>query len=137
MTPFHENFYLIFGAGLGIAAIASIGAGMMRGLMIPAFLLIVGVLSCWAGLFLGLEIGYQQWQALPDPPAEAFADTFPMGALIAGWLPAMFFCIVAFGITRMFRNLLSKPNIRRERVISNVTPEETGNPYQAPNETRR
>lgn len=134
MTTFHEYFYPIFGAGIGIATISSIGAGMLRGLVQPAFLLIVGVLSFWGGLFLGSEIGYQKWQSLPNPPAEAFADTFPMGALIAGWLPAVIFCAIVFGVARLARYFLSRPNIRPEQAISNFAPEESGNPYQTPNE---
>ena len=103
MTPYHEYFYPIFGTGLVIAVIASFVAGWTRGVVIPVILLIVGLLSFWGGLFIGSEVGYQVWQTSPDPPPEAFSDTFPMGALFFGWLPSGFVCGCVFGVTRLIR----------------------------------
>ena len=59
-------------------------------------LLFVGALSSWVGLFLGSEMYYRVWQAMPDPPDEAFADTAPLGVLLGGWLPGGLFVAVAF-----------------------------------------
>ena len=59
-------------------------------------LLFVGALSGWVGLFLGSEMYFRVWQAMPDPPDEAFADTAPLGVLLGGWLPGGLFVGVAF-----------------------------------------
>ena len=132
MTPFHEYFYPIFGSGLAIATIASIVAGLSRGVLVPVIFLIVGVLSFWAGLFIGSEIGYQVWQGIPDPPPEAFADTFPMGALFAGWIPAGVYCAATFGLAGLARILLFQKRSRSEHGVSSSIPVESGNPYQSP-----
>ena len=99
MTTFDEHFYPIFGVGCAVAILASLVAGWAPRIyiMIPA--LLFRIIACWGGLFLGAEIGYREWQSLPDPPPEAFADTFPMGAMLAGWLPAGALCLFVFGIT--------------------------------------
>ena len=137
MTVFHEYFYAIFGSGLVLAAIASIIAGFSRGIAIPIITLIFGVLAFWASLFLGSEIGYQQWQSMPNPPDEAFADTMPMGALIAGWAPGAFFCGLVFGVSRLLafafrRKEPNAPMTELERKSRLHPEQETGNPYQPP-----
>lgn len=132
MTPFAQYFYPIFGAGILIAAMASFVAGRASGYVIPILGNVVGVLAFWAGLFIGSEIGYQKWQATPNPPAVAFNDTMPMGALLAGWMPASVFCGFVFGATKATSYLFSLNRTRPSYMPSREAPEETGNPYQGP-----
>ena len=79
-TPFGEYFYPIFAVGVLLATVVSLYAGSARGWLLPLLCLMVGVFSFWGSLFIGLEVGYQMWQASPDPSDEAFSDTSPMGA---------------------------------------------------------
>ena len=135
MTPYHTYFYPIFGAGALVALLLSLIAGWRRGCIVPLICLPLGVFGFWAGLFFGADIGYQQWQSMPDPPDEAFADTAPLGALLIGWLPGSVFCGIVFGVTRLIRVFISpsatdKPNPNVGAV--NVTRVETSNPYQSP-----
>ncbi len=137
MTIFHEYFYPIFGTGLAIACIASVIAGFSRGIAISIITMIIGILAFWAGLFLGSEIGYQKWQSMPNPPDEAFADTMPMGALIAGWAPAAVFCGIVFGVSRLLalgfrRKHWNSPLAELEETSRSNPSQETGNPYQSP-----
>ena len=86
----------IFGVGLLVAAVAAVTAAVNRSWIGRIPLLLVGVLSVWAGLFFGLDKFYRVWQGSSDPPDEAFADTAPLGALLAGWIPGGLFVGVVF-----------------------------------------
>lgn len=135
MTPYHEYFLPIFLSGCLIASIASCLAGRLSGCVWPGLLLIAGVLSFWAGLFIGSEAGYRAWQSMPDPPAEAFSDTSAMGALILGWLPGGIFCLALFALVRGIRWILNrkKPTVVPAEVVEGTSPSvETGNPFQGP-----
>ncbi|MCP4953512.1 MAG: hypothetical protein GY922_16865 [Proteobacteria bacterium] len=138
MTPYHTYFFPIFGAGLLAALIVSLLAGWRRGCLVPLVCLPLGVLSFWSGLFFGAEIGYRQWQGMPNPPDEAFADTAPLGALLLGWLPASIFCGFVFGFTRLIRQFVAPRDIKQTSPapispnVDHVDRVETGNPYQAP-----
>ena len=138
MTTFHEYFIPIFGAGVTVAVIASIAAGFSRGVILPIVALIIGVLAFWAGLFLGSEIGYQKWQAIPNPPDEAFADTMPMGALIAGWVPGVCFCAFIFATSRVLKIAVVhfKRNSNEPQAKDNQTELQPTNPYRSPNDYR-
>ena len=84
MTTYHEFFLPIFGLGCLIAVIASFIAAQKSGIIVPGLFLAVGIVAFWASLFLGSGFGYQAWQSVPDPPAEAFNDTAPLGATYLG-----------------------------------------------------
>ena len=135
MTVYHQYFFPIFTAGALVALILSLIAGWRRGCIVPLICLPLGVLGFWAGLFFGAEIGFRQWQSIPDPPAEAFADTAPLGALLVGWLPGSVFCGVIFGLTRLAYTLTS-PRTANDAdttpVTTNLSSVESGNPYQVP-----
>ena len=141
MTAYDQIFYPIFGVGCAIAATASFLAAFLAarksGFVFPVVALGVGIIAFWAALFIGSEVGYQTWQSIPDPPAEAFSDTAPMGALIVGWLPGSVYCGVifgiVFGITWLARHLRpgGAPDLSSD--VSDSKCVETGNPYQAPN----
>ena len=94
--------------------------------------LVVGIFAFWGTLFVGSEIGYQKWQSIPNPPDEAFADTFPMGALLAGWLPGSVYCGFLFGIMRLCLLLIPKRNSINAPTPSSTVRTESGNPYQGP-----
>jgi hypothetical protein len=83
----HAAFRSIAGVGATLGVIAAILAVRNRSWLGRIPLLLVGTLSAWAGLFFASEKYFRVWQASPDPPAEAFADTGPMGALLGGWIP--------------------------------------------------
>ncbi len=89
-------FRAIFGLGLVLGVIAALSASRNRSWFGRIPLLLVGTLCVWAGLFFSSEKYYRVWQASPDPPDEAFADTAPIGALLAGWIPGGLFVGVAF-----------------------------------------
>lgn len=130
MTPYDEVFFPIFGIGCFVAFVASFAAACVRGIALPIILLMIGVVAFWGALFLGSDLGYRAWQSIDDPPSEAFADTAPMGALIAGWLPGGVFCVFVYGPIRLIRFFLRRPESTIER--SEVMPTESSNPYQSP-----
>ena len=135
MTVYHQYFFPIFGAGALLALILSLVAGWRRGCIVPLICLPLGVFSFWSALFLGAEVGYRQWQSIPNPPDEAFADTAPLGAFLAGWLPGLIFCGAIFGLTRVIHALVSSRDVTQMNpspTSANSNRVETGNPYQAP-----
>ena len=131
-TAFDEYFYPIFGSGVLVATVLSLYAGKARGWLLPLFCLVVGIFAFWGTLFVGSEIGYQKWQSIPNPPDEAFADTFPLGALLAGWLPGSVYCGFLFGIMRLCLLLIPKRNSINAPTPSSTVRTESGNPYQGP-----
>jgi hypothetical protein len=139
VTVYYEVFLPIWGTGCAIAAIVSFFAAWRSGFFVPTILLIVGVVAFWAGLFLGSEFGYQAWQSMPDPPDEAFRDTFPLGALVFGWIPGSVFCLLVFGGGWLVRQLgillFGRRAVIHEpvgRVDSDVERPFDENPYQSP-----
>ncbi len=100
MTPLDQVFYPVFGAGCLVGAIASALAARRPGGPRAWGLLLLGTLVVWGTLWLGLELGYRAWQAMPEPPEEAYADPEPAGALFLGWIPAGLSCLALY---RFFR----------------------------------
>ena len=91
-------FYRMAGIGAIFGAIAAILAGWHRWWLVQLPLLLVGIFCTWAGLFLASDHGYRVWQRGPNPPDEAFADTAPIGFLLAGWIPGGIFVGLVFGV---------------------------------------
>ncbi|MEY4005934.1 MAG: hypothetical protein RLZZ221_2030 [Verrucomicrobiota bacterium] len=83
----HTAFRSIFGIGATLGMIAALLAARNRSWFGRIPLLLIGTLCVWAGLFFASEKYFRVWQASSDPPDEAFADTAPLGALLAGWVP--------------------------------------------------
>ncbi|MGI9498170.1 MAG: hypothetical protein ACR2NK_19090 [Mariniblastus sp.] len=131
-TPFDEYFYPIFGWGVVVATALSLCAGKARGWRLPLLCLMVGIFSFWVTLFIGSEVGYQMWQNVSNPPEEAFADSFPMGALLIGWLPGIFYCGFVFGITKLVPLLVSKRAPHPSQPPVSTARTESENPFQGP-----
>ena len=86
-TDRHAAFLAHVWGGLGLAFVAVILAAINRSWLGRLPLLMVGILAVWVGLFMGSDKYFRVWQSDPNATQEAYADTGPMGALIAGWLP--------------------------------------------------
>lgn len=91
-------FFTLAGIGAIFGTIAAILAGWIRWWLGQIPLLLVGIFCTWAGLFLASDHGYRVWQRGPNPPDEAFADTAPIGFLLAGWIPGGIFVGLVFGV---------------------------------------
>lgn len=89
-------FHTLFWGGVGLAFIASILAAINRSWLGRVPLLMIGVLAIWVGLFMGSEKYFRVWQGTPNASDEAYADTGPMGALFAGWMPGIVVVLLLF-----------------------------------------
>jgi hypothetical protein len=103
VTPFHQALLVFFVPGLLLGLLLSVLAGATRSIWwsIPIFL--VAAILVWGSLVVGVAKGYDAWQAMPDPPDEAFADGAKLtGSVLFGWLPSGLFCAAIYLITRLF-----------------------------------
>ena len=118
----HLAFWVIFGIGLAFGFLGGVLAASNRFLLVPILLMFVGILSLWVGLFLASDKFYRVWQATPNASSEAYADTGPMVALLAGWIPGVVFVGIVYflsaGAILMFRWL----SVRRLRPVPPTTP---------------
>ncbi|MFP6872624.1 MAG: hypothetical protein VCA55_03865 [Verrucomicrobiales bacterium] len=97
MTPFQEVFLMYLAIGLPFGFLVTFFASRVKSLTARLPLCLLAVLIVWLTLFLGVTQGYDAWQALPNPPEEAFADGGGLtGVVIAGWLPAGIFVAAAY-----------------------------------------
>ena len=101
MSPLQESFLLWAGSAIFIMAVLVLVATWHFNVLIQVGIVLVGIIIVWAGLFLGLDIGYREWQRMPDPPDEAFADTAPLGMLLAGWLPGGMITITWWALLKL------------------------------------
>jgi hypothetical protein len=118
-------FRTIFGIGAALGVVAALLAARNRSWFGRIPLLLVGTLCVWAGLFFASEKFFRVWQASPDPPDEAFADTGPLGALLAGWIPGGLLVLVVFAAGRLFFAWRRRVALRAI-VPPSPTPPETG-----------
>lgn len=98
----HAAFRSIFGIGAALGVIAAVSAARNRSWFGRIPLLLTGTLCVWAGLFLASEKYFRVWQASPNSPDEAYADTAPLGALLAGWIPGGLFVGAVFAAGLFF-----------------------------------
>ena len=133
MNPFDAYFYPIFGLACLVSTTMTFLAARKRGTLVPGMLFGLGVLSFWIGLFVGSDLGYRAWQAMPDPPPDAFTDTLPLGALLAGWIPGSIFCGLIFSVLRLILFFSSATSAVEQTNQSMAEPPDSGNPYQSPN----
>lgn len=108
MTPYNEVFIPIMILGLLVAVASATLAGFVRGSIGPIVLLIIGAFAFWEALSVGSDLGFRAWQAIPDPPKEAYSDAGPAIAMYFGWIPGVFLCGVVFGVSRGFRWALNR-----------------------------
>ncbi len=108
MTPYNEVFIPIMILGLLVAVASATLAGFVRGWIGAIVLLLIGIFAFWQALSAGSDLGYRAWQAIPDPPKEAYSDAGPAIALVFGWIPSTFLCGFVFGVTRVFRWALNR-----------------------------
>jgi hypothetical protein len=94
----HAAFFTLLGVGVAFALISAAMAAWNRSWWGRAPLLLAGTLCAWSGLFFASEKYFRVWQSMDDAPAEAFADTAPLGALLGGWLPAGILVALAFAV---------------------------------------
>lgn len=106
MTPLDFYFYTIFGAGCVLAGVLSLIASGCRWLS-AALLLATAICIFWSGLLSGLEIGFRAWQAIPNPPEEAYSDSGPSIVLVGGWIPGTIFCMIVFLCGQLFHRFLN------------------------------
>ena len=139
MTPLQEMFITIFGGGAVFSALLAFIAGRLSGWLLPLVLFCLSVLSFWISLFLGLDLGYRAWQAMPNPPDAAYSDASPSGALIAGWIPGVAYAFCWFGLSWLVRLVLWKPKVLQAILVeqsqhadAQSAALETGNAYQPP-----
>lgn len=97
--------YLAVGA---LAALGLIAFGVLRfrGLG-QALACLLATLALWAGLFLGVHMGYGAWQRVPDAGTDAFADGADLtGAFMLGWLPAAVTCLAMLAVLHLAKRTL-------------------------------
>jgi hypothetical protein len=139
VTPLQETFITIFGGGATLSALLAFIAGRLSGWLFPLLLFGLSVLCFWISLFLGLDLGYRAWQAMPNPPDAAYSDSSPSGAMIAGWIPGVGYVSFWFGLSWLIRLFVWKPKVLQGIVVEQSehagalsTALETGNAYQPP-----
>ena len=103
MNPYEQIFFPIMGLGFSVAVVASFVAGWSRTTQLSTTLLLIAIVTFWAAMFIGSDMGFRVWQSIPNPPPEAFHDSFPSGALFLGWFPSGIFCGIVFLLTRLIR----------------------------------
>ena len=98
-SSFHGAVFAHVSLGATCALITAIAAACIPSWVARVILLVGGVLSMWPTLLRGFDRGYRVWQAQPNPPDEAFADSGPtMGAIFLGWIPAGMWWLASFGV---------------------------------------
>jgi len=81
--------------------LAYIGA-KAKGDSLRSSCVMTSILFFWAGLGLASDLSFRAWQSIPDPPPEAFNDAGAAGAMFFGWIPAIFFTLIVYQITKAF-----------------------------------
>ena len=67
---------------------------------------LVAALALWAGLVVGVHMGYGEWQSSPGAGDQAYADGAKLtGALLFGWMPAGFLAVLGWSLLTVARNV--------------------------------
>ena len=123
--------WTLLGVGFGIALLACILATVNRSWLGRIPLLLVGILALWAGLLLGSDLYFRVWQAMPNPPDQAYSDSGPSLLVIAGWIPgtigvSLLFlpCWLVIGLIRRRTDHRGESDHSRavEPIVSNIPP---------------
>ena len=98
LNPYHSTLLFFSGSALLVMMFLVLIAVWRFPLWVQLITVLLGIAIVWGGLFIGSELGFRNWQAMPNAPDEAYADTAPLGMLIAGWLPAGYFTAAWWGV---------------------------------------
>ncbi|MEM7310484.1 MAG: hypothetical protein AAF682_27655 [Planctomycetota bacterium] len=102
LTPYHSTLLTIACPALGFSLLMVLIATWRCRIAVQCVAVLLGILVLWAGLVAGSYYGYEAWQAMPDPPDEAFADGAKLMALfLLGWLPAGLVTFAWWGFLRV------------------------------------
>lgn len=88
--------FVLLGIGLTASLLAAVLAAWNRSWWGRLPILGVGILGTWIGLLVSSDLYFRVWQAMPNPPDEAYADSGPAGALLFGWMPGILVMVVLF-----------------------------------------
>ncbi len=110
----YQRGFLPWLVGGGVAAAAVIIFGRSRPRRLTGFACwLLAVLLLWGSLVQGVGAGYAAWQAIPNPPEEAFADGGPMvGTLFLGWVYSGVLCSACWALLLLIskiRRIGSRP----------------------------
>jgi hypothetical protein len=126
-----------FAWGLAISFLLLIFSSICSRLVLRLAFLGTAILVLWIAMFVGAEVGYNDWQGIPNPPDEAFSDTGPIFFLLAGWLPSLALLVPIHLALRFCWQVLapktSAQQLDTSQPINTVDrPPDDGNPYQSP-----
>ena len=86
-------------------AVFGVSSQPRKGVWVAAqvFAFLIAALALWAGLFMGVHIGYGEWQGSPGAGDKAYADgaqltgSFMFGGFPGGFLAAVLWCLLTVG----------------------------------------
>ena len=108
---FHAELakYLSLGGVIALVtlcvAVFGVSSQRRKGVWVAAQILafLIATLALWAGLFMGVHIGYGEWQGSPGHGDKAYADGAQLtGSFMFGWFPggflaAVLWCLLTVG----------------------------------------
>jgi hypothetical protein len=92
----------VFGVSSGLEGVEAgdvVSAQRRKGVRVAVQFLafIVATLALWAGLFMGVHMGFGEWQGSPGAGDKAYADGAQLtGSLMFGWMPAVLVAALAW-----------------------------------------
>ena len=70
---------------------------------------LVAALALWVGLFLGVHMGYGEWQGSPGAGDMAYADGAKLvGSLIFGWMPSGFLALLLWSLLTVCKKVFGR-----------------------------
>ncbi|MEM1183497.1 MAG: hypothetical protein AAGI53_00700 [Planctomycetota bacterium] len=105
----HVVVAVVVGGGGGLFA------GWSRSIVSWVLLLPECIVFVWGAFVAGIGAWFLAWQRMPNAPDEAFNDTGALGAVLVGWIPAVFLVGIAFTASFLASRLLERPraDVRR------------------------
>lgn len=98
LNPMQSTLLTLAGSACVVTMLLVLIAIWRFPLWVQLITALFGIAIIWGGLFFGSELGLRNWQAMPNAPKEAYADTGPAGMLLFGWAPAGLFTAVWWGL---------------------------------------
>jgi hypothetical protein len=102
--------YLTIG---GAVALASVSLGVFRFRLLGQILcLLVAIIALWASLIFGVGAAFDAWQAMPEPPNEAYADGAQLtGSIMFGWILAGPPCVFLWACLTVAKTHLKRDSV--------------------------